>query len=917
MAMSRPESRGGIRAGIARRFRLPFRSEADVDDDANEELQAFLDARIAALISHGMSQPEARAEALRRLGHSFTDAARLLKRSARTRERRLTVRDFLDDFTQDVRYALRTLRRDYTFTLVALLIVGLGIGACVTVFSITNRVLIRPLPFQSPDELAWIANSESTGLSGETTQANTLRDMTERSRAFRDIGAYVPFFDIDNAKLTTNGERTRLTVVQVTGNFFPVLGVMPMLGRSFTDEESGGPRLGTAPAGAGQSGDDGGSDVHAALLSFRAWERRFAADPAIVGRALVLDNAPVTIVGVLPPSFDFGSIFRPGTQVDAFIPIPLSDRVSRSGNLFSMVGRLQPTSSVDAAAREVTAIAAQIKSEDARRNVFIPTVVSLKEHVSGRVRPALLILLLSVGVVMLIVCANLSNLLLARGSTREKEVALRVALGAGRGRLVRQRMTESTVLAVCGAALGLLLAVAGTRAIAGLGAFDLPMLEHVSIDGTAFVFTAVLTILAGIAVGLAPALHIPTAGISSALKSSGRGVAGDRAGQWTRNTLVVAEVALASVLLVAAGLLARSLYNVLDVDLGFEPQRVAAVRVDPDRERDTSASQFSAYVDEVLAKARALPGVDAAGLSDGLPMTSNRSWGAGAVGVAYTEATVPSTFVRIMSDGYLATIGMRLVSGRDFTARDDSASERVIIINESLARTLWPGVEAIGRLLISDTTRRVVGVVHDARQLAVDERAGNEIFIPYRQSRDFGTVNLVVRSALPPAALTAALRVALQQVVPDLPTKEFRTLSGVVDHSLSPRRFTTAMSSGFALFAVVLALLGIVGVVSYGVNQRAQEIGVRMALGASASELQWGIVRSTLKLALVGMVIGTAAAWGVTRWMGSVLFGVSATDPWTFAGVLLALGVVAMVSGYLPARRVSRIDPLVALRSTS
>ena len=308
-----------------------------------------------------MSQQEARAEALRRLGYSFTDAAQLLQRSARTRERRLTVRDFFDDVVQDVRYALRTLRRDYTFTLFAVLIVGLGIGACVTVFSITNRVLIRPLPFQSPDELAWIANSESNGLSGQTTQANTLRDMTERSRAFRDIAAYVPFFDVDNSKLTAEGESARLTVVTVTGNFFPVLGVTPMLGRSFTAEESGGPKNAPAPAIPGQTADGGGANVRAALLSFRAWQRRFGADPAIIGKALVVDNAPVTIVGVLPASFDFGSIFRPGTQVDLFVPIALSDQVSRYGNLFSMIGRLQPTSSVDAAAREVTAIAAQIK----------------------------------------------------------------------------------------------------------------------------------------------------------------------------------------------------------------------------------------------------------------------------------------------------------------------------------------------------------------------------------------------------------------------------------------------------------------------------------------------------------------------------------------------------------------------------
>ena len=518
---------------------------------------------------------------------------------------------------------------------------------------------------------------------------------------------------------------------------------------------------------------------------------------------------------------------------------------------------------------------------------------------------------------MLIVCANLSNLLLARGSTREKEVALRVALGAGRGRLVRQLLTESTVLAVCGAALGLLLAVAGTRTIAGLSAFDLPMLEHVSIDGTAFAFTAILTIVAGIAVGLAPALQSrrPGSAARSRVQGAGWPVIAEDSGRATRLWWPKSHSRRSFWSPPGCSPAASTTCSTST----WASSRNASPRYAsiPIRSVSDSASLFTAYVDEVLAKARAMPGVEAAGLSDGLPMTGNRSWGAGAVGVAYTPETYPLSFVRIMSDGYLATIGMRLVSGRDFTARDDSASEKVIVINESLARTLWPGEDALGRQMRADTIRRVVGVVHDARQLAVDERAGNEMFLPFRQSGDFGAVNLVVRSALPPAALTAALRVELQQVVPDLSAQSFQTLSGVVDHAISPRRFTTVMSSGFALFAVVLALLGIFGVVSYGVNQRSQEIGVRMALGASATGLQWEIVRATVKLALVGMVIGTAAAWGLTRWMGSVLFGVSATDPWTFAGVLLMLGIVAMVSGYLPARRVSRIDPLVALRSTT
>ncbi len=893
------ESRGGIRRGVARRFRLPLRSARDTNADAQAELQAFLDERIAALMARGMSAGDARTEALRRLGFSFNEAALVLQHSARTRERRLTLRDFLDDLRQDVRYALRTLRRDRAFTLFAVLVSGLGIGACVTVFSIANRVLIRPLPFRDPGELAWIANSGDGGFSGETVQAFTLRDLRDGSRTFREIGGYVPFYDVDNTAYTAKDESARLTVIQVTQNFFPVLGVVPMLGRSFTADEA----TGTGPA--------------AVMVSHLTWVRRFAADSSIIGSSVILNEQPVTVVGVLPATFDFGAVFAPGTRIDMFVPIPVDEQINRYGNMFTMIGRLNPGATVTNAAREIEAIAKRIDAEDPRRNDFTPRVVTLKEHVSGRSREALLILLVSVGVVMLIVCANLSNLLLARGSTREREIALRVALGAGRGRLMRQMLTESTVLACAGALLGLLLAELGTRTIAGMSAFEMPMLSQVSVDGTALVFTTALALLAGITFGLAPALQLQGAALQGSLKTTGRGVAGDRRGGWTRSTLVVAEVALACVLLVAAGLLAQSFRNVLDVDLGFRPQRVAAIRVDPSREHLQSAERFFAYIDQVLENSRALPGVDGAGLSDGLPLRGNRSWGVKAQGAADIPENWPNVFVKIISEGYIGAMGMRLERGRDFAATDTPNGEKVIIINESLAHRLWPGEEALGRLMVVDTVRRVVGIAHDVRLLAVDQEAGFEMYLPFRQSRDWSAMNLVVRSTLPPESLTEALRVALKPVIPNLPTKQFQTLETIVDQAVSPRRFTTLLSSGFAIFAVVLALLGIYGVVSYSVNQRTQEIGVRMALGAKAGDLQRRIVWQTVLLSAVGIAIGAVGAWGTARWMRGALFGVRPTDPATFAVVALLLLLVAILSGYIPARRVSRIDPLEALRSTT
>lgn len=893
------EGREGIRRGVLRRFRLPLRTDRQTNDDAQAELRAFLDERVAALVARGMTPADARREALKRLGYSFDEAALVLQHSARTRERRLTLRDFLDDLRLDVRYAFRTLRRDRAFTVFALLVSALGIGACVTVFSIANRVLIRPLPFRDPGELAWIANSGTGGLSGETVQAFTLRDLRDGARAFREIGGYVPFYDVDNTAYTAKDESARLTMIQVTQNFFPVLGVVPMLGRSFTPDEATG------------------TGAPAVMVSYLTWQRRFAADSGIIGTSVTLNEQPVTIVGVLPPTFDFGAVFAPGTRIDMFAPIPVDEQVNRYGNMFTMIGRMTPGTTIASASSEADAIAKRIHAEDPRRNDFTPQVTTLKEHVSGRSRQALVILLVSVGVVMLIVCANLSNLLLARGSAREREVAVRVALGAGRGRLMRQMLTESTVLAAGGALLGLLLAVIATRTIARMSAFDLPMLSQVTIDGTALGFTTALALLAGLAFGIAPALQLQSGAIQGALKTTGRGVAGDRRGGLTRSTLVVAEVALACVLLVAAGLLAQSFRNVLDVDLGFRPQRVAAIRVDPAREHTQSAERFIAYINEVLERTRTMPGVNAVGLSDGLPLRGNRSWGAKKQGDADIPENWPNVFVRIVSDGYIGAMGMRLERGRDFVAADDPKSEKVIIINESLAKRLWPGQEALGQLMVTDTVRRVVGIVHDVRLLAVDQESGFEMYLPFRQTRDFGAVNLVVNSTLPPESLTEALRATLKPIIPNLPTKQFQTLETIVDRSVSPRRFTTLLSSGFALFAVVLALLGIYGVVSYTVNQRTQEIGVRMALGAKPGELQLRIVRQTVALAAVGIVVGTLAAWGASRWLQGALFGVRSSDPATFAVVALLLTVVAVVSGYLPARRVSRIDPLEALRATT
>jgi predicted permease len=800
-----------------------------------------------------------------------------------------------DILRQDLRYTLRTLRRDAGFTTFAVLIVGLGIGAGSMVFSLVNTLLVRPLPFYQPERLVWIANQDVGGLSGQTAQVGYLLDLRERNRSFTDLAAYFAFYGVGDTLLTEKGEPERFTNVPVSENFFPLLGVKPILGRLFTADECKwhGPK--------------------AVLLSYGLWMRRFAGDPAVVGRKLTGDGDPITVVGVLPASFDFASVFAPGTHVDLYSPFPLSAETNRWGNTLAIVGRLKPGVTPAAAQAELSVLAEQIQRDHPERNGFGGKLTPLAEHVSGRLRTALVVLACAVGAVMLIVCANISNLLLVRTSRRQKEIAVRTALGAGRGRLIRQALTESIVLSTGGALFGLLLALGGTRALSHLDAIRIPLLSSIHIDRAALGFTLAVAVLTGLVFGLAPALQVPAAALHGALKDSSHTTEGRRR-SWIRNSLVVSEIAFACVLLVAAGLLIRSFVRVLDVNLGFQPERAAALRVDPHR-RPAAKADENAYYDEVLRRARAVPGIHVAGLTDALPLGRNRTWGAAAKGQVYERGRYPLAFVRIVSDGYLQAMGIALRGGRDISERDTPSSDAVIVINQTMARRLWPAEDPIGKIVRADRERRVVGIAADVRHLALEEGSGMEMYIPLRQVRDFSSIDLVVRSALPPAELASVVRAALRPIEPSLAGNDFRTLQQLVDRAVSPRRFIVMLLGGFALFALILAALGIYGVISYSVGQRTREIGIRMALGAPAADLQFRILTRTLALAALGMALGAAASWSVARSFQSLLFEVAADDPATFLGMLIVLLLVAAIAGYLPARRASAIDPVIALRA--
>jgi predicted permease len=881
---------------------LAFIRKRTLDIDLEAELAAHLDMAIDENIERGMSLAEARRQALLRFGGV---------QQAREQQRETRGLMSLDILLQDLKYTFRILAREPGFTLVAVIILALGIGANTSVFSVVNTLMLRPLPFPNAQQLVWIAPPPTKcGLSCATYSTDAYDQFRMQTHSFQDVTGYFAFSGPDNLSLDLGGAPISATSIDVIANFFQLLGVQPAMGRGFTSDDA---RSGAAPV---------------VLLTDAWWRRQFAADPAIVGKAFDMNGHQTTVIGVLPASFDFGAVFAPGTKVDAITPLNLYGPPRDWGNIITFIGRLKPGVSLEQSRQDAAAAAPHMCWNDKNPQScgqytgdVVP--VLLKDYVSGRLRRSLVVLWSAVGAILLIACVNLSNLLLARSSARSKEFAMRGALGASRGRIVRQLLTESLVLSSGGAVIGLLFAITTVSWLAHQGAIALPLLSTLRIDGAALAWTLLIAVSAAVLFGLVPGLRMAGGNLHESLKDTGTGSGQSRKHERVRSVLVVTEVALACMLLVGAGLLLRSFMNVLNVDLGFQPDRAAAITVDYDDSAPSgavSALKRTVIFQHVLTRVRAIPGVQAAGMVDYLPLGQNRAWGVPfPKGVKRPDKMPTGPLVYVVTQGYLRAMGTNL-RGRDFAWSDGPSNERVVMINMAYSRFLasyadWPDGDAVGHLLSNgDRDLRVIGVVDDVHEESVDGEAGWQIYYPATQESPNGA-ELVVRTSLPPATLAHSVLSALRDMNPKQPLAEFKPIRLLVSHAVSPRRFFMLLVVAFALLGLLLAALGIYGVISYSVTRQTQEIGIRMALGASASRVQRGVLAGTLRLTVFGVVLGAIASLATAKLIASLLFDTSPWDSVTYIGMALALLLVAAVSGYIPARRASRVSPMVALRA--
>ena len=858
-----------------------------------EEMRQHLDDEYDALRARGIGHDEA----MRQLAGDVDELS-----SMRTRP--------VDAVTSDLRFALRTLRKNPGFTAIVILTLTLGIGATTAIFTVVDAVMLRPFAYRDMNRIVMVMEATRAGQPMSIAWAN-FQDWREQNQAFEHLGIYRGTV----VNLTGGEQPERLIGSLASSDVFKAVGLDAIVGRTFTADEDrpGAPQV--------------------AIVSERLWRSHFAADPAAVGRTIVLDGETHTIVGVVPAGMRFPTrttdVWLP---LGRFVPTFPADRGMHPG-LFA-IAKLKPGVSVERAVSDMDAIARRLETQYPLSNIdHTVSVQPYYEQIVANIRPALLALSGAVAFVLLIGCANLANLLLARADGRQREIAIREALGASRRRIFQQMLTESLLMAVTGGALGVLLAWWSVRAFVASGPITVPRIDQVGIDLRVLAFAAAVSIVTGVAFGLAPAMRASSVDLLTSLKDASRGSAG--AGRRLRSILVIAEVALALVLLVGAGLTIRSFAALSAIDLGFQPAHVATMRVSLPTARYPELERWSTFHRELLRRASAIPAVEAVGLNSAVPLE-----GSGSESEVRYEGQPPPRSVseeatmclfQAASPGYFRATGIAVVRGRGFTERDTAGAAPVAVVEEALVRQFFPDADPIGKRIAFEFTghgpgaqpiwREIVGVVGHVRHYGlVREPANLEVYAPldqlptwFRNRRP--TMTLFARTALPPEELAASIRQAVTSLDRDVPVFSVQPMEKYVDQATEQSRLNMTLLALFGALALVLSSLGIYGVLSYVVSGRTQEIGIRMALGATRGDVLRLIVGYGMALAVTGIAIGLAASWAITRSLSSLLVGVSPHDPGTFTGIALLLVAIALIASYLPGRRATRVDPMITLRA--
>jgi putative ABC transport system permease protein len=809
----------------------------------------------------------------------------------------------MNNIWHDLRYGVRMLWKSPGFTFVAILSLALGIGANTAIFSVVNTILLKSLPYKEPDRIVLVwGNLFLEGKNRAQVSATDVADWRKQNKVFEDVATYQSYRPTMSG---TGGEAERVSGMGVGDGYFKIMKAEPFLGRVFTPQEN----------------EDGNDQV--VILSYGLWQRKFAGNPNVIGQTVSLSGRPHQIVGVMPADFHSLPTTLIETPAELYRPVGENyDEEERDSRHLRAIARLKPGVTLEQAQAEMSVIASRLEREHQKSNTgYGVRLVSLGEDTVGGLRPTLLTLFGAVVFVLLIACANVGNLLLARSTARQREIAIRAALGAGRARLVRQFLTESVLLALLGGGLGLLLALWGTSLIESIGSQVSPLLSGIRIDPVVLSFTVVISLLSGLAFGLAPAMHVSKPDLNETLKEGGRSVDGSVGRTRLRGFLVVSEVAMAVVLLICAALLIKSVMQLRDVNPGFNSENLLTMNIAlPSAKYPEKAAQVAFY-DTLIKRVEALPGVRAAGVTSVLPLSDNFD----GRGLAVEDQPKPpgeeiSVDLYITTPGYLRAMEIPLLKGRAMDEHDRENAPLVALVSETMAQQLWPGQDPLGkRVKFPGSEKRpqpwrtVVGVVKDVKQYGLDRKDNMQLYLPQAQF-PASYMSLVVRTGPDPNSMAAAVKNEVQAIDKDQAVFNVTSMEQLLSNSISLRRFSMLLLLFFALVALTLASIGIYGVISYSVSQRTHEIGIRMALGARERDVLRMVLGQGMLLTLAGVGLGLLGAFALTRVMSSLLFGVTATDPATFAAVSLLISVVAFLACYIPARRATRVDPMIALR---